>query len=736
MEGHSTTKLSSTAARALHPLSPERVNNSRLASAASTATTFSAASKESDDFPNEQKADGQLKTPQSSPVRPTKRGGPFAEYAVLDKSKGFALPSSPSLPEFHALRSHVRTNSDVQGLVQRFEHLDVRDRDAESAAQRKKLEAQIKRAEIAREEAESDVARLREETRRLRKERDEGLERERKVGKRLEAVMVLPLPSSDLAIRCTDTKQEDFATFKESSASQTAVLEKELRKMRKEAFKSSSAAVKLQEELKATRATLRVTHSNLDMEKQKLQRKEQDRFEMEYKLVPLQEQVDKLAQQLSIAEEEREALKKSIKAEEVAQVAASGMIALPHSQEQEDQSPSPRRSPQKGPSSPWSDDKENMQIIPKKNAELKRMADELDSERIRRRNAEDMADFLRAECMFGCCACKRIRRSPHSGDAQTTNELADSFEEIRAGRAEAIDIAGHIDTSAPVTGADEADQVHDTPVLDEAIDRMEVEVERGVADEPIALEEVIETRADAILEQKLHDVEEFPPAMDVEQSMNLMTEDHVEEPNPPVTEVSGSHLAVKAKGEEIVSHGSRKSFGERFDTTEDPVEKGTTTITVPLRPETPPSHHHGTPFRQQPHVRTVTTKMTVPMHFTPVSKPTRDQSELSNFDAALPANSNDISGSAGAVVAADVLAPQPFDRAAALAAIEYRRGRARSFAAGLATPRKQMVEGVHERRDISAPTLGQKAGATASSAPVSQSAGTVRSRSVGRANRR
>lgn len=84
----------------------------------------------------------------------------------------------------------MRTNSDVQGLVKRFEHLDVRDRDAESMERRKRHEAELRRAQIAREEAESDVRRLREEVRRLEKEADAGRERERKIGKRLEAVMV------------------------------------------------------------------------------------------------------------------------------------------------------------------------------------------------------------------------------------------------------------------------------------------------------------------------------------------------------------------------------------------------------------------------------------------------------------------------------------------------------------------------------------------------------------------
>jgi seryl-tRNA synthetase len=130
-------------------------------------------------------------SPRSSPTR---KGNLFADYNPQARSpvkeNGFALPGSPSLPEIHAFRTHTRTNSDVQGLVKRFEVLDVRDRDAELADRTKRHEAELRRAQIAREEAESDVKRLREETRRLKREGDDGRDRERKVVKRLEVVMV------------------------------------------------------------------------------------------------------------------------------------------------------------------------------------------------------------------------------------------------------------------------------------------------------------------------------------------------------------------------------------------------------------------------------------------------------------------------------------------------------------------------------------------------------------------
>ena len=189
MEPPPTFKLSPEKSRPLHPLSPERVNAARTIS---TTTTISKASRTTD---AESDWDG-LPAPSgitSTHSSPTRKANLFADYhptTPKQTASGFALPQSPSLPEISALRGHVRTNSDVQGLVKRFEHLDVRDRDAESVERRRKHEAELRRAQIAREEAESDVRRLREELRRWKKDGEEGRERERKVARRLEVVMV------------------------------------------------------------------------------------------------------------------------------------------------------------------------------------------------------------------------------------------------------------------------------------------------------------------------------------------------------------------------------------------------------------------------------------------------------------------------------------------------------------------------------------------------------------------
>ena len=100
------------------------------------------------------------------------------------------LPHSPSLPSISGARNdpfltHSRGNSDVQGKVAQFNNLTK-----EAAQRRKDNEAALKRAVLGREEAEGESRRLREDNRLLRQDVEEGRARERRVGERLEGVMV------------------------------------------------------------------------------------------------------------------------------------------------------------------------------------------------------------------------------------------------------------------------------------------------------------------------------------------------------------------------------------------------------------------------------------------------------------------------------------------------------------------------------------------------------------------
>lgn len=111
----------------------------------------------------------------------------------VSPSRENRLPISPSLPSISPTRNgherfagtHTRSGSDVQNKVAAFNNL------TKEAAQRKRdNEAALKRAMLGREEAESEARRLKDECDTLRRDIEGGRGRERRVGERLENVMV------------------------------------------------------------------------------------------------------------------------------------------------------------------------------------------------------------------------------------------------------------------------------------------------------------------------------------------------------------------------------------------------------------------------------------------------------------------------------------------------------------------------------------------------------------------
>jgi hypothetical protein len=172
---------------------------------------------------------------------------------------------------------------------------------------------------------------------------------------------------------------------------------------------------------------------------------------------------------------------------------------------------------------------------------------------------------------------------------------------------------------------------------------------------------------------------------------------HVEEKIP-----SASHSTDKDSeqvDEQIPTQNMKDTEGEeetQSDTRQHEISRPA--ITVPLKDSPPATPERVQQDREldvqlQHSIRTITTTTRIPMHFTPVSKPSmltswgqeNNPAECAVDDGPLPA-------------------ALPFDREAALAAIAYRRGRAKSIADGTHTPRKQMLD--LKRRDISAPVIG------------------------------
>lgn len=80
----------------------------------------------------------------------------------------------------------LRDSTTVSDKISQFNSLAMQSKQLE----RKTADAALKRAMLGREEAENEMRRYRDEARALRKQVEEGKERERRVGERLETVMV------------------------------------------------------------------------------------------------------------------------------------------------------------------------------------------------------------------------------------------------------------------------------------------------------------------------------------------------------------------------------------------------------------------------------------------------------------------------------------------------------------------------------------------------------------------
>ena len=486
--------------------------------------------------------------------------------------------------------------------------------------------------------------------------------------------------------------QEEYATLKDTHTTSSSVYEKELRKSRKEAFKSSSLVLKLQEELKSTRNSLRIVQSGFELEKQKVHRSEQETFSAQYQFVAVQEEVERLKVRLETVEDEREALRSTLKEEEVARMAAEGMIALPVSREDDDDvfsSPQKTFSPRKQRRlDDMDENKENLGALPsKKQMDNRRLEQDLRLEQTRREHAEEMLDFLRLECMFSCCACRVAKTDVESCGLGISVEMAEALEVLGQDMGEVLPTEEQ-HSNAPASQPDvEVSVLAGTPAADEREgkqgDMLEDTKERPRNDTEVEI-------AETVIEESAAEPDDL--------EIPAMADHNTPTPRDPDENADDDRSVTLAPEEES------NQDPEPDATLSDQIASEPTTAEAPTdeHPPHPPSPTLApqTPLHPQhrPHtIRTITTTTTVPTHFTPLpSKPMILSLSPSDTENQPPLDTGTPS----------------FDRAAALAAIEYRRGRAKSLANGHLTPRKQMLEGVglKERRDVSAPALGGKVG--------------------------
>jgi hypothetical protein len=434
--------------------------------------------------------------------------------------------------------------------------------------------------------------------------------------------------------------------------------------------------------------------------------------ELEGTTARLEEEVQTLKDRLRSTVGERDALKTSLKEEEVLRIALEGHIPLPPAgaDENDDEFGSPVRSPRKQRTvQREDDDKEN--VAPKKSAEeLKFLEKELALERRLRERAQDQIDFMKMECQFQCCSC---RIAENKGKAYIHDDAY--TEEMQR-------IQSSVPSLTPPASAHEDEPMEGVVIKQEPVDERPF---TPPTEETPAIKEEEEssslTQENTVLVHPQVDESEamlaFSPSTGTFRAVPSPVK--AEEPAPIATPAEPSVLVLSAVTETAVesspwtqdTHSTlvpadnfATSFARRsvqkenkapvIDIHEDAIEDEEEDDTEPPTPRQEQSVPE-TPARYE--FRTTTT--TIPIAFspaTPAFRPGRGPMTPSTVaHAALDARTP--------VLGELSLNKLPFDREAALEAIRLRRGRARSMAAGHGTPMKQMVEGVKDRRDISAP---------------------------------
>ncbi|KAM5351856.1 hypothetical protein ACJ41O_004579 [Fusarium nematophilum] len=594
---------------------------------------------------------------------------------------------------FSHLRSGSRDSS-VHDKISQFNNLSVSMQSKQ--LERKTADAALKRAMLGREEAETELRRYRDENKTLRKAVEEGKERERKVGERLETLM------------------ENYGRAKETHAHTQALWEKEIRRARKETFKTQSSIVKLQEELKSARGTAKMTDESLKREKERSKVREQEAFTARYQIVGVQEQLEQALERIKVVEQERDAYKTAAKNEEVARIAAEGRIPLPQPQDADDEFASPKkRRESKEPRVSLS----TMDIVSSaaSETEIEELTYQLQWERQRADRAHEMIEFLQAECHLRCCPCSKSRDRT-------------SMEGARPKRRSSIGLEGPNEKLLKLDNeAAEVEQRAQTPPR---IQEPEQELEPGLeqAAERILPKSKKEPRRSTIFcpKEGIFRTVSEQEAEAIEARLRIEAEEAAaaQQETHPEAQVETGPVVEEATEIEPPTPGEEERTYRRFARTPsvDPpafamlAQERTSLLSLLNAPHgDAPSEAHTAPLPSvptmpdvvedalvspdtRPHTSaafyTVTTTTTVPIHDDNIP-------HNSSFSERLRTPSHNSTGTTFDL-SNPALTPT-MTREQALAKIRERRGRARSIAQGTMTPRRRMVEGV-DRRDMSAPT--------------------------------
>lgn len=320
------------------------------------------------------------------------------------------IPASPSLPTDLLSLHHKNAKgvSEVQAKVAFLNSLS-RGGSPVTHAQSTANNAALQRAILGREEAESALASVQEEL-------SEAQTRERRISERLESLL------------------EELHAAKERQAHERSIFEKEIRKARKEAFRAGSTLVKLQEELKHAKLESNVLKHEVAAERESKDKAKQESFERAYALAGLTEELEVLKGKLRSMEAANHSSTLEVRAHEIRREefgrislaegdlaflttprppkrAAAGSIKSPAPDNEADEfaeaTPPKRQRLSECTTTAGVEETTSETSLSDANAEaLEDLRDELDQERRRRAEAEEMIHFLNIECQFQRCSCR------------------------------------------------------------------------------------------------------------------------------------------------------------------------------------------------------------------------------------------------------------------------------------------------------------------------------------------
>ncbi|KAI9887518.1 MAG: hypothetical protein M1823_000697 [Watsoniomyces obsoletus] len=636
------------------------------------------------------------------------------------------LPSSSSMSS-HAVSSS-RAPSDVQGKVAQFNSLTK-----DAAARRREQDAALQRAV----EAENAARRAKEENKRITGELEHSRSREGRLGERLDRMM------------------EELHRTKETHAQSQTVYEKEIRRARKEAFKASSVLVRLQEELKGTRESLRSLQFETVQQRAKTDERERDAFAARYQLVGAQEELSQMKESVRLLQEERDALRTSLKEEEVARVAAEGGIALPVSNEN-DEFASPRKK-----RSPASEEVvSEVQMTTEQDEMMLNLVDDLRLTKRRMHKAEDQVEHMKMECQLRCCSCRLAERkgASYGQDTGIQDAVSKKLGEMEEALVDEVTETMKL-LSLPRVKEEELNERVASTELQPVVEETTRQEQQQEAHQPEVafcrntgtFQLISPTKGDSgvVPATSPHNIEpqetdyvmvnghESPPPVEASEPPPTAALSPKEEESPPISTAAPMTPVAAQPFEDLpialsiqdvppappLSPLNDTPSRQEVTASPNPTTDGSSPTQSPIPPTPPPHHHHHYHHHtQRPFLRTITTTTTIPLAGgadsptkSPIARPTTTIpiTHLAQPSFVDPSNNDARSTTTGEVhqqPQQEIENNHPFQmtmtREEALEQIRLRRGRARSIAANTFTPRKQMVEGgVGIKRDVSAPAL-------------------------------